>query len=326
MGEARFERYAPIHTQSLEEATSINSQLNACAISSERLDWGIPFAFTGKSFQLGALQIVLHEYGASVRAGSEHVGDRYAVSVPRVGRLRGLYRGTDAVVEPGTAFIASPSDAGAAFTVESGYRSVQLFVEVRTVAEMFETLVGTRLIGRLEFEPVIALGDDRAAGFTRLLDHVAAEAELPSSLLAAELLGTRMVELLVTSLLSQVRHTHTPLLRRPSKPGSPLHVRRTEEFIAANAHGPITLRDLVTASGVPARTLTAAFRAHRGCSPMAFLRERRYELARQRLLTSARSTVAEIALACGFEHLGRFSVGYRKRFGEMPKVTLARNG
>jgi AraC-like DNA-binding protein len=35
-------------------------------------------------------------------------------------------------------------------------------------------------------------------------------------------------------------------------------------------------------------------------------------------------TVGEVAFSCGFEHLGRFSTGYRKRFGETPTQTMRR--
>ena len=101
-------------------------------------------------------------------------------------------------------------------------------------------------------------------------------------------------------------------------------VRRAGEYIAANAHRHVALADLAAATGVPVRTLTAAFRAHRGQSPMAFLRTQRFELARQRLASPVATTVAEVALSCGFEHLGRFSVGYRTRFGEHASETLRR--
>jgi len=71
--------------------------------------------------------------------------------------------------------------------------------------------------------------------------------------------------------------------------------------------------------------LQAGFRAQRGQGPMAFLRARRFDLARAQLLSaSPRDTITNIAGNCGFEHLGRFSVEYRKRYGESPSQTLGR--
>jgi transcriptional regulator GlxA family with amidase domain len=34
--------------------------------------------------------------------------------------------------------------------------------------------------------------------------------------------------------------------------------------------------------------------------------------------------VMSIAMACGFNHMGRFSTMYRQRFGESPSTTLRR--
>jgi AraC-like DNA-binding protein len=57
---------------------------------------------------------------------------------------------------------------------------------------------------------------------------------------------------------------------------------------------------------------------------LSFLRERRFEVARARLLASSAATVTDVAVASGFEHLGRFSVEYKKRYGESPTQTLRR--
>jgi transcriptional regulator GlxA family with amidase domain len=78
------------------------------------------------------------------------------------------------------------------------------------------------------------------------------------------------------------------------------------------------------AVGISVRSLQAAFSKHRGSSPMAFLRDRRLESARQRSLTMHSPSVTEVALACGFSHLGRFSQLYRERFGESPTETRRR--
>jgi len=69
--------------------------------------------------------------------------------------------------------------------------------------------------------------------------------------------------------------------------------------------------------------LFSAFRKARGYTPMEFLTDERLQSARERLLKSNfESSVALIALECGFINLGRFSQYYRKRFGELPSETL----
>ena len=58
-------------------------------------------------------------------------------------------------------------------------------------------------------------------------------------------------------------------------------------------------------------------------SPMRMVREVRLELARKELGRDGRGTVADIAMNCGFGHLGRFAQAYAERFGEQPSDTRA---
>jgi transcriptional regulator GlxA family with amidase domain len=85
------------------------------------------------------------------------------------------------------------------------------------------------------------------------------------------------------------------------------------------------LAELVAVAGVSARTLQAGFLAAYGVSPMAYVQRRRLARAREDLLSAAPgTTVAEIARRLGFVAAGRFSLAYRRCFGESPSQTLAR--
>ncbi|MDR5741169.1 MULTISPECIES: anthranilate 1,2-dioxygenase regulatory protein AndR [unclassified Caballeronia] len=104
---------------------------------------------------------------------------------------------------------------------------------------------------------------------------------------------------------------------------APAFVRRAEEFMRAHAGEPLQLEDIARAAGVSARTLRERFHIARGISPMQFLRDVRMQQAREALLAAGpRARIADIALACGFFHLGRFSIAYAKAFGESPSDTL----
>jgi AraC-like DNA-binding protein len=88
-------------------------------------------------------------------------------------------------------------------------------------------------------------------------------------------------------------------------------------------------RDLVEeaenlALAVSERTLRKAFHNAYGLPPCRHLRMLRLSQARRALLSadSRRVTVTEIATCFGFVELGRFSVEYRKVFGESPSQTL----
>jgi transcriptional regulator GlxA family with amidase domain len=77
--------------------------------------------------------------------------------------------------------------------------------------------------------------------------------------------------------------------------------------------------------GASVRSLCLAFRAHYNCSPMDFVRQVRLDAARAALQSAAPGAqVTDIALACGFGHLGRFAAVYRECYGESPQQTLRR--
>ena len=68
-----------------------------------------------------------------------------------------------------------------------------------------------------------------------------------------------------------------------------------------------------------------AFRQHVGVAPMAYLKKYRLEQVRRQLLEDRSShNVSSIAIDWGFTHLGRFSIEYRKLFGEAPSHTAGR--
>jgi len=86
-----------------------------------------------------------------------------------------------------------------------------------------------------------------------------------------------------------------------------------------------TIGVLAAACGVAPRTLQKHFRRFVGEPPLRILCAYRFEHARRALLRPrAGETVTEVALRCGFTHLGRFAVEYRERYGETPSATLQR--
>ena len=94
---------------------------------------------------------------------------------------------------------------------------------------------------------------------------------------------------------------------------------------AAPAKTP-TLKDLARTAGVSTRTLQRQFQAFLGKTPVEALRAIRLEHARLDLLRGERgSSVADIATRWGLAHLGRFSIEYRRRYGEKPSQTLRRS-
>ncbi|WP_285658058.1 helix-turn-helix transcriptional regulator [Actinomycetospora sp. NBRC 106375] len=105
----------------------------------------------------------------------------------------------------------------------------------------------------------------------------------------------------------------------------PIAVRRAVEFIHANAHRAITIRDIADAAGIGTRGVQHAFRKYRGQTPFGYLRTLRLENAHRDLAAAdpARGdTVNDIAARWGFASAGRFAGDYTKVFGCPPSSTL----
>ena len=107
-------------------------------------------------------------------------------------------------------------------------------------------------------------------------------------------------------------------------PSSRQIVERVDAWIRAHAAQPMSLDELRTVAGVSARTLQEACLARWGQTPIELVASRRLEIARSLLSSGRAPTVTAAALRSGFSHLGRFSVVYRRAFGESPSDTLAR--
>ena len=104
---------------------------------------------------------------------------------------------------------------------------------------------------------------------------------------------------------------------------APGRVRRAEEYMRAFYHEPISIADLAAIGHCSESALFQAFKDVRGFTPMQFLQEIRLEGARWRLQNPDPTTsVTSVVNDCGFRQPGRFSVSYRKRFGERPSDTL----
>jgi AraC-like DNA-binding protein len=111
----------------------------------------------------------------------------------------------------------------------------------------------------------------------------------------------------------------------PTAPLLPRGVRRALDAMHGNVGHQWRISELAEVAGVSARTLQRQFLSFLGKSPQAALHDIGFDRARRDLLQGALGEkVMDVAARCGFPHFGRFSVGYRRRYGESPSQTLKR--
>ncbi|MET3638259.1 helix-turn-helix transcriptional regulator [Curtobacterium oceanosedimentum] len=101
-------------------------------------------------------------------------------------------------------------------------------------------------------------------------------------------------------------------------------LRLALEYVHAHARDAIGTAEIAAAAGLSPRGLQQSLRRHLDQTPGDLLRSVRLDGARGDLLHGDRddTSVADIARAWGFGHLGRFSATYRARFGELPSESL----
>ena len=117
----------------------------------------------------------------------------------------------------------------------------------------------------------------------------------------------------------------TELIEPDSRRPLPQHVKRALAYMRANMAERITLAGLASACAMPERTLLRQFQRFVGVPPLGYLRRLRLNVAKSELASAHNDdAISDIAIRCGFSHLGRFATEYRRLFGETPSATRQR--
>ena len=104
-----------------------------------------------------------------------------------------------------------------------------------------------------------------------------------------------------------------------------VQLRRARDHIDLHYRDPVDLQRLATVATLSKWHFHRLFTATYGCTPAAYLSERRIERA-QDLLRSTNLTVTEVCFAVGFSSLGSFSSRFREVVGETPSQFQRRYG
>lgn len=206
-----------------------------------------------------------------------------------------------------------------------GYCNLNLSIPRPVMAGHLQALIGQELCEPLEFDAAIDLSDKKLASLCRMVRFLAAELEYAESTIVNPLVCERWNDALITGFLLNQPHNYSSLVHRNVPPAEPRYICLVEEYVEAHCQKPISSDRLATVAGVSVSALYAGFKRYRGITPLQFLKDVRLRRVRDALLTAPPgTTVKEIASKWGFQHLGRFSGDYARRFGETPSQTLKR--
>ncbi|SDA35957.1 helix-turn-helix domain-containing protein [Sphingomonas sp. NFR15] len=98
---------------------------------------------------------------------------------------------------------------------------------------------------------------------------------------------------------------------------SPTAMRRIDEYVMANLHVAVGMKELAAIASLSVRHFARAFKQSTGATPARYIFDRRLDLAK-RLLAETSQHVTEIALVCGFSHAQHLSNTFRRATGRTP--------
>jgi len=187
-------------------------------------------------------------------------------------------------------------------------------------------LLGHTLSDGIRFQQAMDLSTAGGMRWVSLLKWVYESLLGDGGGLESPLIAAQLEQMVITMILSSQPSNYSAALQCGERPLAPAFVKRIERYIEEHADEPITISDLAEHGGVSSRSIYDGFRRYRDTTPMAYLKEVRLQRVHEELRQnpSHPTSVTEVALRWGFNHLGHFATAYRKRYGETPSQTLLR--
>lgn len=235
------------------------------------------------------------------------------------------WRGHSYLVSEKQGVVVNP---GSKITVDRYARSKTLVINTSysTLKDHLNLLTNRNIKDSLEFDKKIDFSQGPGAYLYELMNRLSHDALYNEMLLTQPGIQRGYGELILGAILA-LPHNHIHLLQPEGRSlFAPKIIHRAEEYIRSHFRERITISDVIKVCQCSRKELFSSFRLSRDYTPMEFVLEQRLQAARRELLKSrtAPRAISEIAYACGFSHLGRFSKQYRRRFGELPSGTARR--
>ncbi len=282
-------------------------------------------AFRHCEASIGRISLHALHYGAAVKIDARPADDSYLFLILLQGQgelSQGAFTG------PLNAEIVRPMNPTSIATMRFSPDESNLTLRIpgTVLKQWLAEETGRAITAPVEFQQQPDPSNANAPGLRRFLKFICGEFERRARSVHNEPVLRQMERTIVSLVLTQMPHNYSDALGGEPPGPAPDYIRTVEDYIAASAERPLTLQDLAAVAGVSERTLQSAFRRFRDTTPMEFLRDHRLELARRGLQKAALNgrSVTDIALSCGFNHLGKFAKCYRARFGETPSQTRRR--
>ena len=310
-------------TSRLDEAAEIISN-TYCGHEIRILDRISSLRFRFCEARLSRTTVGAMSFGTDIHYDLGETENYFLIQLADTGAIEYVNGGEVCEVTPERGMVTSPTRP-LLIHYRKASRGFILKIQRSALERHLCALTGVPIARPLIFKAGFTPGSAFATRYKRLLHYLLGEIDENDKITESGVWVSSLEDMVMTFLLTGQPHNYSNRFETAARSAAPCQVDDVEAYVRAQPTHSFTIEDFVALTGVSGRSLHRAFQKHRGYSPMAFVRAARLELARDRLSTSEPgATVTRIAHDCGFDHLGRFSAQYAKRYGESPSETLKR--
>ncbi|MGY3586619.1 AraC-like DNA-binding protein [Bradyrhizobium sp. USDA 4341] len=271
---------------------------------------------------IGPISLSRLRYGGDVTVVPELSEEgNFLVTLPVQGSAQFRYGSAAADVTPGHGTIVGPYREFR-LDIEGAFDQILLRLDRRRVEVVCANLLGLDKAMPVHFD--LALRGVPA--FWHKLLEAAASLSMFSDALAHPTMLVRLEELIIESLLMAQPNNFSAAIAAANGAAPSAQVRKAMDYMREHIADAVSLGQVARHCGLSLRSLQAGFQRDLGTSPSRWLRAQRLDRVHAILLSSEPGSVAvtDVALQCGFFHLGDFSMRFKERFGEKPSAVLAK--
>jgi AraC-like DNA-binding protein len=309
-------------TEDLSEASAGALRLGL-DVKLRSLDNKERFRCTVNRVTLGATELAYWCQEGRVAIRGEVATDSFLLCVSRSGKAEFRCQDREFTLEPDNPLLMLRDS----FECRSSSATEMMLVRIscKSMRGVLHKLLQRQPYRELVFHPEQEASDpQRISLLQRYLDFLYEEADRVDPLLLVSPLALDQAEkFLATLLLETLPNSYSTELQHPGGSPTPWYLKAADDVIREQLADTTSTGKLAAAVGVSPKALRRIFVETKGITPTRYLRKLRFQRVRSDLQNARpNETVTDIALKWGFNHLGRFSVEYRREFSESPSHTL----
>lgn len=281
------------------------------------------FGLKHERITLGEIQIGSVYYSADTLVSSLPLEDFYLIQFAVQSTSEVHQNGVSCHLKPGDIYVFNPK-----YPVDqifhAGSQQINIRIGVEQLERFFCKETNCKLTRPLEFKIAAMSNEETSSSLLNFIYYLISNYKEMKVLDFDKKLDNYFEEMLIMLLLNSVKNNYREFFFYKKPVPCPLYLRKAIDFIEGSLQEELTVEDIAKAIGVSVSSLFSAFRKYKETTPSSYLKNRRLELAYDLLKKSSieECSVTEIAISCGFNHLGRFSSEYKKKFNELPSFTL----